>query len=256
MTKNKIDTRDIKGITLLSLDEAESLPEDIRAIDKWYWLRSPGFNCYNAALIYFDGSVFDYGNLVYCDFGAVRPALKISNLKSYDFEDYSKVRLFDKDWFVLNNLNYLLLAPGDLGNHRFDEKSNNYETSEIKKFLENWLQEMLEIFPPVSLRRTQRDRLNAMSNEEFYDFIVGAELEYLKFRSTSFRDDFLVWLDSDVESSRILKLVEHTPDGDVLYYFDGYIEHIPYANQMPICEAEIEKPMIYRDINEVIDSAE
>lgn len=220
---NKIDMRDIKGITLLSTNEAKLLPENIRKSEKWYWLWSPGFSCYDAAFVYFDGFVNDFGHGVYDNYGAVRPTLIIDNLKSYGFEDYSKVRLFDKDWFVLNNLNYLLL-DGDLGNCRFDEKSNDFETSEIKKLIENWLQETLKSFSPVSLKPTQRDRLNAMTNKELYEFLTGPELEVLKRRSTSFRDDFLEWLDSDVENSRILKTVEYTPEETIYRYFDGYEE--------------------------------
>lgn len=237
MRMNKIDTRDIRGITLLSTEEAESIPENIRATGDKYWLRSRGHLSSHAALIYRFGGVCYAGctvNYSNCD---IRPALIIPNLRSYGFEDYSKVKLFDKNWFVINDLGYLLL-DGDLGEHIFDEESNDYETSEIKGFIENWLQEMLEIFPPVFLKTTQRDRLNAMTNEELYEFLTGPELEVLKRRSTSFRDDFLWWLDSDVESSRILKLVEYTPDGYVNHYFDGYKECIPYANRMPLCEAE------------------
>ena len=73
---------------------------------------------------------------------------------------------------------------------------------------------------------TQRDRINKMSNEEFYNFIVGDELEYLKRRSTSFREDFLQWLDSDIEKSRIIQYIEHTPQGDYAVYFDGYAEFL------------------------------
>ena len=246
MKMNKIDIRDIKGITLLSIEEAESIPEDIRTTGNRYWLRSPGnrywlhsrdYHSFLATFVYRFGGVCCAGcNANFSNCG-IRPALIIPNLKSYGFEDYSKVKLFDREWFVINDLGYLLL-DGDLGCHRLDGESNDYETSEIKEFIEDWLKRMLKFFSPVSLNPTQRDRLNAMTNEEFYEFITGDEFEILKRRSTSFRDDFLEWLDSDVESSRILQSVEHTPDGDVFCYFDGYKECVPYANLMPICEAK------------------
>ncbi|MCR4594265.1 MAG: toll/interleukin-1 receptor domain-containing protein, partial [Clostridiales bacterium] len=47
----------------------------------WWWLRAPGYYSDFAAYVYFDGSVFSYGNDVYNDFSAVRPALWI-NLES------------------------------------------------------------------------------------------------------------------------------------------------------------------------------
>ena len=43
----------------------------------WWWLRSPGYFSTDAAGVYYDGSVREYGNLVSSDKGAVRPALWI-----------------------------------------------------------------------------------------------------------------------------------------------------------------------------------
>ena len=44
----------------------------------WWWLRSPGYFSTDAAGVYYDGSVREYGNLVSSDKGAVRPALWIN----------------------------------------------------------------------------------------------------------------------------------------------------------------------------------
>ena len=43
----------------------------------WWWLRSPGYDSYNAALVYRDGSVYDHGDGVNRPNGAVRPAMWI-----------------------------------------------------------------------------------------------------------------------------------------------------------------------------------
>ena len=43
----------------------------------WWWLRSPGYNTHSAAYVFSDGSVNSYGNRVYIDNDAVRPALWI-----------------------------------------------------------------------------------------------------------------------------------------------------------------------------------
>ena len=41
----------------------------------WWWLRSPGYNSYNAAAVYYDGLVYVDGDGVYFVSGGVRPAL-------------------------------------------------------------------------------------------------------------------------------------------------------------------------------------
>ena len=61
---------------------------------------------------------------------------------------------------------------------------------------------------------TQRDRINAMSNSELYDFFFESEeFEQLKlhnslfkgsifdFVSVTFKEDFLNWLESEVEDN-------------------------------------------------------
>ena len=91
-------TRD--RVFLLSIDEAQHLFKNDEArmcrptgyaedngayIDngngwRWWWLRSPGYRGYNAALVFSDGSVFDNGSLVSHGNNCVRPALWVSNL--------------------------------------------------------------------------------------------------------------------------------------------------------------------------------
>ena len=48
----------------------------------WWWLRSPGYNQYYAAGLYYDGSVIRSGHYVDNGYGAVRPALNL-NLTSF-----------------------------------------------------------------------------------------------------------------------------------------------------------------------------
>lgn len=69
------DTEDY--IYLLSIDEAESLSEDIRAIGSWWWLRSPGYDLSRAAGVRSGGSLITGGAIVYDVSGAVRPALNL-----------------------------------------------------------------------------------------------------------------------------------------------------------------------------------
>ena len=44
----------------------------------YWWLRSPGFDQINAAVVGFDGDIYDRGWDVNCNYGAVRPALWIN----------------------------------------------------------------------------------------------------------------------------------------------------------------------------------
>ena len=74
-------------IFLLSIDEAKSFfSGDSSRIAYnaangealWWWLRSPGFNSYDAAVVFIDGIVGVIGNIVSYDIGGVRPALWIN----------------------------------------------------------------------------------------------------------------------------------------------------------------------------------
>ena len=69
------DTEDY--IYLLSIDEAESLSEDIRAIGSWWWLRSPGSSQLRAAEVLIGGSLGTLGGDVPRDDFGVRPALNL-----------------------------------------------------------------------------------------------------------------------------------------------------------------------------------
>ena len=76
----KCSIREVNGdrITLLSSEEAKSLTtEKQRAMGDWWWLRSPGSLINDAADVYDDVSVDEYGNYVYLVDLAVRPALWI-----------------------------------------------------------------------------------------------------------------------------------------------------------------------------------
>lgn len=134
----QINPSDVKGITLLSVDEAETVPEDIRKASYTWWTRTPGDEDSRVFAVWAGGLVESDDSYVGVDLG-VRPALIVPNLSSYNLPDYSKVSLFGKDWYVLNNLNYLF-ANDVLDDIPFDDnKNNNYETSYIKKWVERWL---------------------------------------------------------------------------------------------------------------------
>ena len=64
-------------VWLLSVDEAEKLPRDIRKFSRVWWLRSRGRRDRNAACVLTFGDVDVYGISVNNDLLAVRPAIKV-----------------------------------------------------------------------------------------------------------------------------------------------------------------------------------
>ena len=64
-------------VWLLSIDEAEDLPKNIRKVDDWWWLRSPGSRSRDAAYVSKGGSIDAYGYFVYGGSGCVRPAMRV-----------------------------------------------------------------------------------------------------------------------------------------------------------------------------------
>jgi len=137
-----IDKNDIEGITMLSVEEARKLPQWILADGNRWWLRSSGRDRYDAAGICGDGSILSLGRPIR-DAGAyVRPAIKI-NVRPY------LPLMIGETVLILGRLaqfvgNDAVLLCESIGCHRFDEKCNDYEKSEIKVYLEGWLDEELK----------------------------------------------------------------------------------------------------------------
>ena len=144
----KINTNDIKGITLLSVAEAEALPQSVRAYSDWWWLRSPGGSSRSATCVGCYGSVFSYGYYVDSRYGAVRPALLL-NLKSLNFKSIKNgdiIEVFNKEWYYQDGLALLMDKPLTAMAFRKNwkaEGANDYEKSDVKKYLDNWLKNAL-----------------------------------------------------------------------------------------------------------------
>ena len=122
----------VKEITLLTIERAERLPRELLACGEWWWLRSPGSIQYDAAIVATDGSVYHGGDDVSNDLDCVRPAFVIPGL---DSKIYDQVHVggcvctvVDKD---------LVLADDVVCYHRFDAKSNDWNKSELKAFIES-----------------------------------------------------------------------------------------------------------------------
>ena len=126
------------GITLLSLEEATSVPRWILANGTWWWLRSPGNYSDYTVIVFIDGSVYDRGDLVDDEDVAVRPALQIANPPSLEIGE--KVKVFGHIAEYIGGDMVLLREPLWYG--RFDGSSNDYDQSEVKAKLDEWLEEM------------------------------------------------------------------------------------------------------------------
>ena len=131
---------DIDHADLLSAEEVEKLPKLILRHGDWWWLRSPGYGSSNAIGVHRDGSTGDGGYYVNIANLTVRPALRLTNLNDYKVGDDFK---FGGKWFrVINERTALCLD--DVGKHRFDSSSNNYETSEIKQYIDDWFDNFIK----------------------------------------------------------------------------------------------------------------
>lgn len=129
----QFDISEINEITLLSIEEAGKVPVSILACGEWWWLRSPGYYQYDATYVYIGGGVYELGDYVYSDNIAVRPAFRINNLES---EIGGKI-MVGKTWCTVVDEGLALADCIIGGSHRFDKESNNWETSELKAFIES-----------------------------------------------------------------------------------------------------------------------
>lgn len=123
-------------IFLLSAEEYKKYKDKIPFVPVSWWLRSPGLLQWNAAVVLRNGGVHTYGSGVYYNAVAVRPALQIDNLKSNNLKIGDRFGEADCSWIVIDN--DLAIAEVPIAWRRFDAESNNYETSEVRKFLLDW----------------------------------------------------------------------------------------------------------------------
>lgn len=145
---------EIIGATLLTTEEVEKLPWEILKIGCcWWWLRWPGNFRYTAAYVDSIGSVRYCGIDVDCTYGVVRPAL-IINLESSALQIGDKFLFGDKEFEIVSDTR--ALCTESIGNCAFREdwkakNANDYESSDIKKFVDAWYQEQMNtLITPAS----------------------------------------------------------------------------------------------------------
>ena len=166
---NKITPRDIREITLLSIEEAEKVPQELRMLEEngylcWWWLRSPGYDSRHAASVNRDSSVYYNGDHVGTVDICVRPALKTENL-SFDLKKFEKAKMFGHTWTAVTK--DLVLCDDSLGKMAFRKdydtpNANNYEKSDIKAWLGDWLEGQPEMKDYRAELRALHARVEAM----------------------------------------------------------------------------------------------
>lgn len=104
-------------------------------------MRSPGNYLTLVASVYRDGlvNITNVFNATCC----IRPALIIENIESSGFQVGDIFKVGRWEFKVISN-NLAWMYNQDIGYHRFDEMSNDYEKSEIKKFIDEWFNNLKE----------------------------------------------------------------------------------------------------------------
>lgn len=130
------------NIFLLSTEEYKKYKDKIPHINCGWWLRSPGYYSQTAVVISGGGIVQYAGYSVHLSNFGVRPVLRClpNFLGQWRFADTND-RIFrcGMTWIKIDENLYIAEVP--IAFRRFDEKDNNYQTSEIRQFLLNWCKE-------------------------------------------------------------------------------------------------------------------
>ena len=144
---------EITRATLLSIEEAKQLDENtLKAKDSW-WLRSPGELDFKAAFVFGDGcDIVNKGNYVEGSFG-VRPALEINGLELSNLKIGSSITFGDHSFTIISDK--YALCDDIIGEYAFRKDwrakdANNYETSDVKKYIDDWFVQIKERKEPIS----------------------------------------------------------------------------------------------------------
>ena len=159
-------------IFLLSVEEYRQYKKHIPHVNCNWWLRSPGYFGNYASFVFYVGYVNYDGFYVNSLDVAVRPALKIENLESSNLKIGGRVMAYDFPWIVIDD--GLAIAEVPIAFRHFDEESNYYEKSEIRKFLKDWIKTQVSTDSQI---HTNADWIRNMSKEQLAKFLNCAETE-------------------------------------------------------------------------------
>lgn len=126
-------------IFLLSVEEYAKYKKKIPPVNCCWWLRSPGKSHSNAVDVSSDHSIYNSGSYVRFDQSGVRPVLRLDPEEWFFEYLQDRMVLCGVTWIEIDSGLYISEVP--IAFRRFDEKDNNYQTSEIRQFLINWYAE-------------------------------------------------------------------------------------------------------------------
>ena len=157
-------------ITLLTEEEYEKYNNMHRiptVNDRW-WLRSKGYDQNCTADVLYDGEVSLYGSYFSDGDFAVRPVLKSEIL---NMPIGTMFAALGNTWWMIDN--HFAISADVITHRRFDPDSNDWETSELKKWLEQWGRDREEtpthdytVFASISF-----DSITAESEEEAKEMV-------------------------------------------------------------------------------------
>lgn len=129
---------EVMGATILTAEEYERYQHLIPIVGNWWWLRSPIYNDGGVANVNTNGNV-NYANRTNTN-GALRPALILRVVDSKFFNPGDKLEIKGIQYTVLDisDGSVFVLSDEIIVKRRFDGNSNNWETSELKEYLEDW----------------------------------------------------------------------------------------------------------------------
>lgn len=129
-------------IFLLSTDEYKKYVDVIPEIEAWWWTRTPGAHESKAVSVHRNGTVDTIGEYVKYGWVAVRPALTITHDIFAKLKVGDRYVKYDFPWIKIDDT--LAIAEVPIGFVRFDVESNDYEESEVRQYLINWLKQRME----------------------------------------------------------------------------------------------------------------
>ena len=120
---------------LLTVEEAEKVPQKLRKHTRWWWLKTDSGSL-RAPSVFDAGDICRNGDFIE-NGAAVRPALRITGIGDYRVGSLFK---FGGKWFQIVD-DDIAFCLSNIGIERYDINSSNYEKSEIKRFVDNWFNE-------------------------------------------------------------------------------------------------------------------
>ena len=135
-------------IFLMSIDEYKFYKNRIPTLKTSWWLRSPGHGRRYAAGVYDIGAVSHGGFCIYDDNRCIRPVIKLLRDSEYSSVDIgSNITFHNHRFIVIDFDDYYIYAISISGLwfSYFDSDSNNYEDSYIRKWLNTWFYNDIEV---------------------------------------------------------------------------------------------------------------